>query len=139
MAASDRQLGNDWLFRLGGSDFPILCQQSGNLEASADDIDATCKEDTAKYLLAGKPGYNFAVTSELDELNTTSKYTFKQVVDAFTASTTLDFQLGRTAAGNTIFEGTCKVGGWSIDTPLDDVPEWTANFRVLTITASVAT
>lgn len=136
--ASARKLGNDWLFRLGASDEPVLCQVSGSLTGTSEEIDATCKEDTSKFILSGKPGYEFTVTAELDEANTTGKYTFKQVVDALAADTTLDFDLGRSVTGDTEFTGTCKVGTWNLNTDLDDVPSWEATFRVVTMTIGVS-
>ena len=134
--ASERALGNDWLFKVGTNpnEYPILCQSDGVLNAEAAEIDATCKEDTAQFLLAGKPGYTFSVTAKLDEENTTSKYSFNEVADAFVAGTTLDYVLGRTTSGDTIFSGTCVVGSFTLNTPLDEVPEWEATFNVRTLT-----
>ena len=137
--ASERVLGNAYLAKLGASDDPVLCQVSHNFNANSDEIEATCKEDSLKFLLSGKPGYEFSVVAELDEANTTNKYSFKQVVDDLAASNVINFLVGSVIVGDTIFSGTCTVATWELTSDLDDVPSWTATFKVRTLTIAVGT
>lgn len=139
--ASERKLSNDDIVQIGTSPTfePFLCEVSHNFDATSEEIDATCKSDSAKFLLAGKPSYTFSVTAELDQENTTGAYTYQDAVADFVAGTVRDFQVGTSTVGDTIFTGTCVVSGFSKSSELDDVPTVTFNFNVRTLSTSVNT